>query len=227
MKNNTMNDPIYTSQKYWFDYYFSKNSSNTIKEVELENLINEMKDDSTKIRPFWFVDGFQKEFKISENSIIFLNKNFYVKNKFDGFQAWTKHYILLKNAKSNINLDKYLPLKEINGNDFIYTFDIFEHNENNLKVMGWGYFENITSDDTEINVILIKDNNTILLPTQKMSRKDVTTGRKLEYNVDNCGFITEVDLKGYVDGEYQIGVLLNNKKHNKFGFKIKGKITLL
>jgi hypothetical protein len=224
--NNKNNEPVYTSLKYWFDYYL-KSNFNTIEKTDLESVINEMMVDSTKIKPFWYTDAHGRPFKLSEKAQQFVDIKFYIDESFDGTDAWTKHFILEKDAASKFDLKLYQPLKTQNGDLTRVWIEAFEKDESSYIISGWGFLENIDSKNNKISVVLIKDLDANLIKCQQYTRKDVTIAENKNINFDNSGFNTNIQLEKLPKGDYKIGILIENKKENKKGLFLSDKKIII
>ncbi|WP_288133063.1 glycosyltransferase family 39 protein [Flavobacterium sp.] len=222
-KNKTK-EPVYTSLKYWYDYYLKDNFT-LIEKPNLETIINEMIANPSLIKPFWYTDAHGRPFTLSDNAQQFVNTNFYIDESFDGFDAWTKHFILLKDAKKDIDISKFSPFQTYNGDQFGYSIESFENQNGIITASGWAYFDGQDAKDSEITVILIKDTKSISLPTQKVNRPDVTTYFKSNFNLANSGFSSTINLADLEKGTYKIGVYIVNTKEGKEGLNISDKIV--
>lgn len=220
---NQNKEPVYTSLKYWFDYYLKPNF-NVIEKPNLETILNEMMANPAQIQPFWYTDAHGRPFQLSENAQQFLNSNFYVDQSFDGFDAWTKHFILLKDAKKEVDISKFLPVQTYNGNQFAFSVEVFENKNKMITASGWAYFDAQDATDSEITLILIKDSKSIALPTQKTPRPDVTSYFKSDYDLSNSGFKTSFNISDLEKGTYKVAVHIINKKTKKEGLNLSDKI---
>lgn len=226
IENNKNNEPVYTSFKYWFDYYL-KNKYITIEKPDLESVINEMMLDSTKIKPFWYTDAHGKPFKLSDKAQQFVDSKFYIDDSFDGLDAWTRHFILEKDAVSKFDIKSYQPLKIQNGDLTKVWIEAFEKEESSYKISGWGFLENIDSKDNKINVVLINNLDAKVIKCQQYPRTDVTKSENKNINFDNSGFITSIQLEKLQKGDYKIGILIENKKENKKGLYLSDKKIII
>jgi len=179
--------------------------------------------DSTKMIEFWYADAHGRPFNPSEQTKEFLDANFYIENNFDGYDAWTKHFILLKNVNRNIDISKFKPLQINNGVQFNYNIENFETTKDYLKISGWAYFNEQDATDTKIEIVAIKENKATKLLTQKNIRPDVTSYFKSNYNLSNSGFTSEIKLSNLELGIYQIGIYVSNKKTGKEGLIVTDK----
>lgn len=224
INNNSKKEPVVSSLG-WYMPYFLKNDKVNFEIVDktLDAYIAEMQQDSTKIKPFWFTDGFGRDYKPTEATQKFINDNFYIDNNYDGFQAWTKHFILLKDVPSTVDISKFKNLQQYNGDSFMFNVEIFENLNNIVTTSGWAYFEKQIADKTEMSILFIKDGKATKLMTQKVVRADVTTYFKNDFNVDNCGFKSTYDLSKLEPGKYQLGIYLINKETKKEGLVLTDK----
>ncbi|NMH25797.1 glycosyltransferase family 39 protein [Flavobacterium solisilvae] len=227
IKDNPKKHMVYTSQKYWFDYYFNLEKSEPIIEKELETLLNEMESDSTKLKSFWFVDAFGKTFNPSDNANAIIAKHFVVDKSFDGFQAWAKHFVLASELPQRIDLTGLDIKTPYSGDSFMSNIEIFETVDNKVNVSGWAYFNGVSSENTKISLVLINEKtdikNTKIIPSQSIIRPDVTTYFKCSFNADNSGFKTEYDINLLETGIYKLGVYVENKKEGKRGLLVSDK----
>jgi uncharacterized membrane protein len=224
-ENINSNEPVVSSLGWYLPFFLkNQNTKQEIIDKSLELHIAEMQSDSTKIKPFWYIDGHGREFNPNDATLAFLNQHFYINNNYDGFQAWTKHFILLKDVPKTIDISKYSNLQQINGDPFMYNIETFENVNNKVTTSGWAYFENQTAVNTEIELIFIKDLKATRLLTQKVNRVDVTSYFKNEFNVDNCGFKSSYDLYNLESGKYQLAIYLLDKETKKEGLILSDKI---
>ncbi|SEP91590.1 glycosyltransferase family 39 protein [Flavobacterium urocaniciphilum] len=224
--NNKNNEPVYTSLKYWFDFYF-KDKFNTIEKPDLEFVINEMMTDSTKIKPFWYTDAHGKPFKLSEKAQQFVDSKFLIDESFDGLDAWSRHFILEKDAVSKFDINQYKPLNTNNGDLAKVWIEVFEKEATSYKISGWGFLENIDSKDNKISIILVNNNEAKVIKCQQTPRTDITKAENKGLNYDNSGFITKIQLSNLQKGEYKIGVFIENKKEHKKGLYLTDKKIII
>ena len=184
-----------------------------------------MKADSTKITPFWYIDAFGKTFSPSEETNNFISQNFHVENNYDGFQAWTKHFVLLKDVPKIIDLSKYNLSNQYNGDTFMFNIEVFETLENNIKISGWAYFDKQNATKTTADLVLIKEGSSkgLRLQSQKVNRPDVTTYFKNQFNVDNAGFNSIINTANLETGNYKLAIYLKNEETKKVGLVLTDK----
>jgi 4-amino-4-deoxy-L-arabinose transferase-like glycosyltransferase len=222
--NNSKKEPVVSSLGWYMPYFFKNEKAYyEIIDKTLDAYIAEMEQDSTKIKPFWLTDGFGSEYVPSETSLKFINENFYIDNNYDGFQAWSKHFILLKDISSTIDISKFKELKPYNGDAFMFNVETFEIANNILNTSGWAYFENQEASKTTLELLFIKDGKAIKLLKQKVSRPDVTSYFNNKFNVDNSGFKSTYDISKFGQGKYQLAIYLFDKSTNKEGLVLTEK----
>jgi 4-amino-4-deoxy-L-arabinose transferase-like glycosyltransferase len=220
---NKNNEIVYTSLKFWFDYYLGNKKFTVVEKPNLESIINEMMANPKTIKPFWYTDAHGRPFQLSENAQQFVNNNFYIDENFDGFDAWTKHFILLKDVKKDVDISKFGILKDFNGTPFKFNLEVFENTNNVLTASGWAYFDEQDAAESKINLVLIKDGKATIIQSQRVNRPDVTSYFKSSFNLSNSGFTTTFNLKDLPSGIYKLGVLMEDKTRNKFGLNLTDK----
>lgn len=229
INNNPKNHEVFTSQKYWFDFYFNSEKSKPTTEKELEVLLNEMATDSTKIKSFWFVDAFGKTYNPSEGAKAIIAKYFTIDKSFDGFQAWAKHFVVSSELPQNIDLTGLDIKSTYSGDSFMNNIEIFEIVNNNANISGWAYFDGISSEDSKVSLVLINEKtdpkNVKIIPIQSIIRPDVTSYFKCNFNADNSGFKAEYNINSLDVGVYKVGLFLENKKLGKRGLFVSDKIV--
>ncbi|WP_298117742.1 glycosyltransferase family 39 protein [Flavobacterium sp.] len=224
IQNNTKNEKVVSSLGWYMPYFLKNDKVNyEIIDKPLDAFIVEMQQDSTKIKPFWYIDGFGREYKPSEATLAFISANFYIENNYDGFQAWTKHFILLKDVPMTIDISKFKELSQYNGDGFMFNVETFETVNNIVNTSGWAYFEKQVAAKTEMEIIFIKDGKANRLMTEKVIRPDVTTYFKNDFNVDNCGFKSTYDISKLESGKHQLAIYLVDKETKKEGLVLTDK----
>lgn len=226
---NKNNEPVYTSLKYWYDYYLNSNGVefNVIEKPNLDAVIDEMMVDSTKIKPFWYVDAHGRPYKPNPEQLKFIEEKLYIDENFDGRDAWAKHFNLIKYFNKDLDISEFKPLKQNNGTSFKYNFDKFENTNNTIEVFGWACFDNINAKDSKIEILLINENEplkAIKFLTQKVNRPDVTIGNKSNVDLSNSGFSSTYNKEKLPKGNYKIAVFVENKINNKKGLILTDKL---
>ena len=229
LDNNNNNETVYTGLKYWFDYYLSheKRNFDLIEVPNLDAVINEMIIDSSKIKPFWYTDAHGRPYKLSDKSQKFVDSKLYIDESFDGLDAWTKHFILEKDAVSKFDLKSFLPLKVQNGDLTKVWVEVFEEETSGYKISGWGFLENIDSKNNKISIVLINNLESKVLKCQQFPRTDITNFEKDNINYDNSGFITNIQTEKLQKGNYKVAILIENKKVNKNGLYLTDKKIII
>ncbi|MBD3723505.1 MAG: glycosyltransferase family 39 protein, partial [Flavobacteriaceae bacterium] len=224
-------ETVTSSLAFYFQYYFDTKQSKTIVQSNsLDQYINEIKNDSTKIKPFWYIDGFGREYKPNEATLAFINNNFYIDYNYDGFQAWAKHFVLTSELLQSLDLSGLNFEKDYSGDSFMFNLEVFEIVNNKVILSGWAYFDGISSENSKISIVLINKKTDIkktkTIPIQLVVRQDVTSYFKCDFNADNSGFKAEYDISNLDDEDYVIGIYLENKNYNKKGLFISDKKVL-
>lgn len=222
--NNKNNETVYTSLSYWYRYYMPAETKINLVEKPLEDIIKEMIQDSTKVKEFWYADAHNRPFNPSDEAKKFLETKFFVENNLDGYDAWTKHFIRIENKKS-VDVSKFKDLKSQNGDLFGLNIESFKVENNLISISGWAFFENQPSDDTSIQLLLIKDKEIKMLQTQKIIRNDISEYFKSSFDYKNSGFTSSSNMESLPSGQYKVGVYLINKALKKEGLIVTDKVV--
>ena len=218
--NNKNGEKVYTSLKYFFDYFFESETLFKIEEKQsLEVVFNEMQLDSTQIKSFWYVEAHSRPFNLSEKAKLFSEDKFFLDKSYDGLDAWVRHYMIKKDSFDVIEFKEDLNNKLVRA-----WFDQFEYDGNILVINGWAFIEGFESKESKIEIILIKDNTATIIPTTNYSRNDVTQFINNGLNLDNSGYSVKTNLKNIAKGQYKIAIRVINTKHNNIGVFISDKI---
>lgn len=218
---NNQNHTQLVSRLGWYMPFFLKNDSIDIDIINkpIDVYLLEMQQDSTKIQPFWYIDAFGTEYKLDEKDQDFIDHNFYIENNYDGFQIWTKHFVLLKDKPQTLDISKYNNLQKYNGDGFMFNIETFSNLNNRINLTGWAYFDKQDATKTSIDVLLLRKGEIKAkrIQNQKVIRSDVTTYFKSDYNLSNSGFKASYNTSKLELGKYQIAIYLHNEDTKKEG----------
>lgn len=225
-KNNSSKEPIITSLSWYFPYFLNNDSiKSTISEYTLDNYVNEISKDSTKIKSFWYVDGHIRPYKVSDQTQAFLNEKFSIEDNIDLYDCWARHYVVNTGISQNLDISKFKNLQTYNGDTFISNIEKFEIINNKVNVHGFAFFEGQLAVKSKFDVLLIKDNIAFKLRTMKVNRPDVTTYFKSSYDVNNSGFNSSLDIASLAPGKYMVAIYIINKDANKEGLFLSDKVV--
>ena len=222
--NNKNKEPVVTSLGWYFPYFLKNDKVNmTIIDKSLEIYVNEMMLDSTKKKAFWYVDAHLRPYKLSEPAQKFIDDNFIIDNNIDLYDAWAKHFIITSSSPIRVDISKYNPLLDRNGDLINFSIENFTTNPNKIILSGWAYFPDKAATQSKIDIVLIDNGKATKLPTQKVKRDDVTSYFKSNVDISNSGFSSKIDLTKIQKGNYRIGILINNKELGKEGLVLTDK----
>ena len=222
--NNKNNESVVTSLGWYLPYFLNKDKNkNTIVDKTLDIYVSEMSQDASKIRSFWYFDGHIRPFAPSETTKSFLEQHFVVDKNIDLFDCYSKHFILKSNYKPNIDIGKFIPLKQSNGDRVNFSIENFENKSDKIELNGWAYFDGQGMENSKIYIIAIKNNLPKVIPIENILREDVTSYFKSPFNLSNSGFKSEMLKSDFENGSYQIGILVQDTKNNKKGLVITDK----
>ena len=197
---------------------------NTIIDGTLDNYVNEMIQDYTKRKSFWYVDAHNRPYKITDETQKYLESNFSIENNVDLYDTWTKHYVKSSGELSKKDISEFNPIKDKNGDGINFAIEKFESDEETINIVGWAYLENVESQNSNLELLFISNGTAYLLPKQKTKRDDVTTYFKSQKDLSNSGFESKTYLKKVPPGKYQLGIIIKNPNENKKGLVITDKI---
>lgn len=213
--NKSSDEKVYSSLSWYYSFYLNKDY---LIENTLDDAVKLMSNDPKKAASFWYVDGHVNSFKVTDQTQIFLDTYFDLEQNIELYGAWAKHYVL-KSANKSVDVLKFGVLNENKGDTIIYGIDEFQFTERGLTLKGWATLEEQDANYSKINIVLIsEDNKTVKLSSQQIVRNDVTIAYKSAYNYDNSGFIVEIPKENIPNGNYNIGIVVNNSNLNKHGF---------
>lgn len=213
VKNNSNNkEIIYSSLSWYFNYFFKESK---VIDKPLNDIINESKNDTTKLESFWYVNAHGNKFEISKENEQFFNDKYVIDQNFEGFDAWAKHFIPKNLNNNQIKLDKFRPFnKDFYGTKIKSWIEKIDQNENSISIGGWAFLENIPSNRSSIYVVLINDNREKIYLTSMISRPDITAIESKGIDYNNSGFEIKI-LRDELDkGKYRIGLYIQNNNIN-------------
>lgn len=214
--NNQNNDPI-ISKLNWYLPYFFQETNVTYIDHDLDSYAQFLKNDTTQIKPFWYFGGHHLEYNLTEDTKQFIEKYFYVRDNYDGFQAWTKHFDLIKNKPQTINL-KDIENQLSNEINMVFNIEKKEIVNQELSVNGWAYLDGIDTDKITTNILLIIDDNlqdAKLMSKETVIRLDVTAANGKNNNYDLAGFWAKLNLAGLQYSSFKIAILIEEKNSDK------------
>jgi len=217
-------DPIYTSLSIWINYFFDKDlqNNNLIVKQSIDAVVDEMKKDPKLVQSFWYINAEQGNFSMSEENKKFIEEKFYLTENFEGLNAWAKHYVLRGSVNDLGNIQSTKP---DSGDNFSFYVEAFDNSNQRVKIDGWAYFEGQASDESVIELALLKDGKFTKLATTEVIREDVTSYFKSEFDLKKSGFSSSLDITDLEKGKYQIAIFLYNKKTFKQGLRLTDKIV--
>jgi 4-amino-4-deoxy-L-arabinose transferase-like glycosyltransferase len=226
--NNSSKDNVVTSLGWYLPYFLNnEENKNTIIDKSLDVYVSEIYQDVSKIKSFWYFDGHIRPYNPSEETKLFLENNYVLDKNIDLYDCYAKHFILKSNYKPNIDIAKFIPLKQLNGEKVNFAIENFENKSDKIELSGWAYFESQGMENSKINIIAIKNNLPKVMPIENVLREDVTSYFKSSFNLANSGFKLEMLKSDFEKGNYQIGILVQDSKNNKKGLVLTDKTFII
>lgn len=104
---------------------------------------------------------------------------------------------------------------------------VFE-NDRFVRISGWGAIEKQDSKFSEIQFALVgKSGKTYTFETDLVSRNDVTTTNKNQYNYDNSGFSLKIRKDEIPRGTYKTAIIIKDTQKNKSFIKVFDKTIVI
>lgn len=128
-------------------------------------------------------------------------------------EAWYDYYGIREFFEYNINLPqvekKVTFVYDIPdpSNDIIYNIDLFNENDSNIMIRGWGYIKGISCKNTQIYLCFKSEYKTYFYYTANVMRPDVTKHFGT-LNFDDSGFSNMINKKELKPGNYRIGLYI-------------------
>lgn len=214
LSNATKDEKIYTTLSWYFQYFFNEPELNN---KPINDLINEVKKDTSKFRSFWYINAHGNKFKLNNENEQFINKNYVVDKNYDGFDAWAKRFVLKSAFEQSSSIKKYSPFdKNQYGKKMLTWIENCECSRDSLKISGWSILKEANSEASNIFIILFNQNKEFIFTPSKITRPDITRVENDGFNYDFSGFEVKTALNNAQKGIFKVGVLIKNNKDEGF-----------
>ena len=95
IENNSNKTKVVTSLGWYFKHFLQNKKVNyELIDKSLDNYVDEIKLDTTKIQAFWYIDAHGRTYNPTQTTIDFLDKYFYVEKNLNAHDVWVKKYEL-------------------------------------------------------------------------------------------------------------------------------------
>jgi hypothetical protein len=225
IKNHKNNEKIISSFEYYFSYYLKKQDKHEVEKSNINEYINNVISKNEKPQSFWYVDigSIPDSDKPNDKTKSIIDSLYVVDENINLLDAFAKHYVEKTVYKPNINLTKFKPFKDRNGDNINLSVEIFTEDKNKIDLSGWAYLMDQTALDSKIYLFLINNDTEILINTENINREDVTTYFKSPFDISNSGFKTTVLKKNLQNGSYNLAICIVDRKNKKEAFVITDK----
>ncbi len=209
-------EPIYSSFEYYMSYYLKASENHPVIKETLNKLAENSLANPNEIKPFWYLDINNTPDKPTDNTNKILDSLYVVDDNIALFDCYAKHYQPKSTYKPNVDLSKFVkPYKDRNGDSSNSSIEIFNENDTKIEISGWIYFENQSTDNVKIHLLLINENDELVLNTESISRTDVTSYFKSKYDLSRSGFKTELLKENFKAGLYKVGIYIRDSENKK------------
>ncbi|WP_264520035.1 glycosyltransferase family 39 protein [Flavobacterium sp. N1994] len=223
--NNRNQEPIVSSLGWYLPYFFKEDFGNYhVVDKPLEIYLADMQKDTTKIEAFWYFDAFGRQYNPNEELHKFIDNHFFIENNFEGFQAWTKHFVPKNKLQTTVDISEFLPLKANNGYSIRSWVDRYSDSQNKVDLFGWAYLEGQDDTNSKTTIVLISGNSAQrIFQFEKVLRTDITDSVNKKFNLDNTGFKATIDKTTLSKGSYEVGILIEDFVNKRRGLVLTGK----
>ncbi|WP_293891787.1 glycosyltransferase family 39 protein [Flavobacterium sp.] len=209
---------------FYLNYYLNQNNYyKPVIENDINGYVTSIKADTLHLKSFWYFDGHTPVFKPTHETKAFLEKNYFLDESVEYFDAFVKHYVIKSDYKPTVDLSSFIPFQEKNGDNINFYIEKFEEKSNQITISGWAYFLDQSSESTKIQLLAIKDNENRIILSENVKRDDVTSYFKSSYDISNCGFNATFSKSDFNKGTYVLALYIIDTKNNKKGLFLTDK----
>jgi hypothetical protein len=220
---------------FYLNYYLNQNNyQKPVIENDINAYVSSIKTDTLHVKSFWYFDGHLPVFSPTNETKSFLEKNYFLDDSVEYFDAFVKHYVIKSDYKPkstyspNVNLLKFKkPYKDRNGDSSNSAIEIFKESDKKIEISGWIYFDNQSTDNVKIQLLLINENEEIVLNTDSISRTDVTSYFKSKYDLSRSGFKTKLLKENFKAGFYTVAIYIKDSDNKKEALIVTDKKVLI
>lgn len=206
-ENHKGGEKIYSVEEPSFSYFLKKEDGHTVMAGSLGQLVGRLINNQEKPESFWYIDILNTNRVLSSRSTTaFLDSLFVVDKSIELYDATVKHYQKKDIYKYTQDFNKFKPYKERNGDNLNFSLEIFNDVGATVEISGWAFFDGQSMKHSKISLVLIAENHEIELTPKNVSRPDVTSYFKSEYDLSKCGFEIEIDKKDLKSGTYKVAL---------------------
>ncbi len=224
VENNKNKETVVTSLPWYFSYFLNnKEQYFFIEDKSLDQKFLDIKNDTSIVKSFWYIDAHLRPYNPSEDTKVMIDSFFIIDENINLLDCYAKHFVLKKDYKPNINVSKFKPFKERNGDEVNYSVEVFSEDDKKIEISGWAYLTNQEAKNSKIYLLLLNDNKEVTVNNENIYREDVTTYFKSSFDISNSGFKTTIYKDSYGNGDYKLAIYLINRKNNKEAFVLTDK----
>lgn len=189
----------------------------------LDEYVATLRQDPTARKSFWYLDAHGRPYKVTEETQKFLDELYFLTDTFEGYDIFTRHYVLKTDA--SVARPVTMPSAASSQAATAHNIESFRMDGKKLIVSGWACFKGVSSVDTDMKTMLVKDGKGQLLQATMKLRPDVTSFFSSEYDLSHSGFeISEsLDLP---PGEYELAIILRGKSGKEAQINTGKKVRL-
>ncbi len=212
IKQGAADAPVVSSLSWYYSYFLNNEAvPKSLVQSDLESYVQNIEQDSTLVKPFWYSDGHGRPYSLSPKSQEFLASKFLVLEDVQMYGAWAKYYVPLEKTTDL----KQLPFEnpnEVNRDKVNYFIESFEDHESTATLSGWIYFLNQTSEHSKISILLVREGEVWEVPSVTVHRDDVTSYFKSQFNLARSGFSAIIQKERLKAGTYTVAIKIGDSQ---------------
>jgi len=215
-ENHKGGEKIFSYTEPYFSYYLKEKDGHKVTQSSLGNYVGSILNNNEKPESFWYIDNINGNTSLpSKTTTAFLDSLFIVDKSVELHDVFAKHYQKRGAYKLNLDFTRFKPYKDRNGDNLNYSLDMFNDVGAMVEITGWAFFDGQSMLNAKISLVLIDGDREIELNTENVSRPDVTTYFKSNYDLSNSGFRIEINKKNLPSGNYKVALYVTDSATNK------------
>ena len=219
LNNKSLNNNVdfVSDLSVYYDTYLSDKIHRKLTDSNIDKYISKVKDH--ELKEFWYASGHNLKYNPSNETLDFLNNNYIITNSIDLYGSWAKHFVPIKQYQAQVlKINKTITNHKIQS--WIENYDI---TDGHLNANAWAFLEELESQNSIVNFVLITDDELILLPSSIVRRPDIISIFNNK-NYEFSGVKTKIPLNILPENKYNLGILIQN--NDKIGlYKSENIIT--
>ncbi|MXN92575.1 phospholipid carrier-dependent glycosyltransferase [Flavobacterium sp. Sd200] len=227
-ENHNNTEKIYSYNSTYFSYYLKENEGHAVTQESMSHYVSGLINNGQKPESFWYTDVVRGNDALPSKSIsTFLDSLYIVDKSLELNDVFVKHYNSRSTYKAPANFTKFKPYKDRNGDNLNYSFEIYNDMGAVIELSGWAFFDKQSTKNCRIAIVLIADEKEVVLDIEPVTRYDVTSYFKSEYDLSQSGFKLEINKKALRSGIYKVAIYVADETTKKDALNISDKVITI